>query len=106
MELHSITQDQIVVIDNEGLEVPFEMLGGEWAVHWDGRLNRGEVEYTDRRLNETITSLEKYQYLVDAFNVEKARIEAEQAAANAEAERLAAEAEALNATQAENESAA
>ena len=96
MELHAITYDQIIVIDNEGLEVSFEMPNGEWAVHWDGRINRGEVEYTDSRLNETITSLDKYQYLIDAFNAEKARIEAE---------RLAAEAEALNATQAENESA-
>ena len=94
MELHAITYDQIIVIDNEGLEVPFEMPNGEWAVHWYGRLNRGEVEYTDSRLNETITSLDKYQHLVDAFVTEKARIEAEQA-----------EAEALNATQAESESA-
>ena len=94
MELHAITYDQIIVIDNEGLEVSFEMPNGEWAVHWDGRINRGEVEYTDSRLNETITSLDKYQHLVDAFVTEKARIEAEQA-----------EAEALNATQAESESA-
>lgn len=101
MELHAITQDQIIVINGEGLNVPFEMLGGEWAVHWDGRINRGEVEYTDRRLNETITSLDKYQYLVDAFNVEKARLEAERLAEEA----AQAEADALNATQAESESA-
>ena len=101
MELHAITQDQIIVIDNEGLEVPFEMLGGEWAVHWDGRINRGEVEYTDSRLNETITSLDKYPHLVDAFNTEKARLEAERLAEEA----AQAEADALNATQAENETA-
>lgn len=85
MKIAVITLDQIIVIDGEGLHIPFEMKGGEWAVHWDSRLGTGEVEYTDSRLNETITSFEKYQYLIDLFVDEKARIEAERAAAEAEA---------------------
>lgn len=81
MDFHAITQDQIILVDGEGLEVPFEVPAGEWAIHWDGRINRGEVEYIDKRQNETITSFDKYAYLVDLFNAEKARIEAEKLAA-------------------------
>jgi len=96
MKISIITQDQIIVIDGEGLNIPFQM-NGEWAVHWDSRLGTGEVEYTDSRLNEAITSFDKYQHLIDLFVDEKARIEAERAAAEAEA--------IANATSGESESA-
>lgn len=89
MKISVITQDQTVIVGGIANQFSFQVPNGEWAIQFDVTSGLGEVEYIDSRPNETITSFEKYDYLMQAWQAEEDRIEAERAAA--EAARLAAE---------------
>lgn len=73
MNVVVIPEDKMIEVDGESLNFDFTIDNSIWAIHWDG--SKGTVEYKDvDTLNEEITSFEKYQPLVDAFNAEKKRI--------------------------------
>ena len=89
MKVTIVVQDSLVIVDGNVMKVDF-IANGEWAIQYDGVT--AEVEYTDYRQNETITSerfFERYQTILDAYDA--ASIAAEEAEEAAEAARLAAE---------------
>ncbi len=95
-----INVDRVVVVNGEALNFDFELDSKIWAIQWNG--TSGHIEYIgDRVQNKTIKSIKQFQYLIDAFNTEKARLEAaaEQARLEAEAEQARLEAEAQEAEQ-------
>ena len=79
-----LKEDSIIAVNNEILKFDFTIDANIWAIHWNG--TTGEVEYNDTTPNSEITNFDDYQYLVDAFNVEKQRVADEQAQAVIDAE--------------------
>jgi len=81
MKITIIKEDRLITIDGEALNFDYTLDDNIWAIQWNG--SSGEVEYNDGSPNEPINSFTEYQYLVDAFNVEKQRlvdVETQQAA--------------------------
>jgi len=85
MNVTIVKEDSFVMIDGEGMSFDFTLDDNIWAVQWRGTV--GEVEYNDGSMNKLIDSFSPYQYLVDAYNIEKQRLEDE--AARLEAARSA-----------------
>lgn len=82
-----IVDDKLIVVDGVALNFEFEIDQEVWAVQWQGQ--SGHIEYRDlNTVNEEIDSIAQFQYLVDAHNAEKARLEAEAEQARLEAEAL------------------
>ncbi len=72
MKIVAITYDQMIAIDGVPAMMRdiggFHMKRGEWAVHFDTDTGIGSIEFTDNRLNETITSEtfhQSYAWLID-----------------------------------------
>jgi hypothetical protein len=84
MNVAVVKEDNVVAVDGEGLNFDFDLPTNIWAIQWDG--TEGEVEFNDGTPNETITSFLDYQYLVDAYNIEKQRLADEEAQAAIDAE--------------------
>jgi hypothetical protein len=87
MNITIIKEDRLVSVDGDALNFDYNLDDNIWAIQWNGV--NGEVEHNDGSPNESINSFSDYQYLVDAFNVEKQRLadEATQAQADTEAAR-------------------
>jgi len=85
MEVQVVKKDRVVAIDGEGLNFDFELASNIWAIQWDGSV--GEVEYNDATPNLPITDFSAYQYLIDAYAVEKQRVA--DAEAQADVDRIA-----------------
>ena len=79
MNITIVNEDKVVMIDGEGTNFDFTLDDNIWAIQWDG--TKGEVEYKDNTPNLEITDFTEYQYLVDGFNTENARMAAEEAQA-------------------------
>lgn len=77
MNVAVIKEDSVVVINGEALNFTFDLMDNIWAVQWDGV--KGEVEFSDGKPNQEITSFLDFQYLVDAYNTEKQRLADEEA---------------------------
>jgi len=84
MNVAVVKEDNVVAVDGEGLNFDFDLPTNIWAIQWDG--TEGEVEFNDGTPNETITSFLDYQYLVDAYNIEKQGLADEEAQAAIDAE--------------------
>ena len=79
MKVTIVVQDRLVIVDGNVMKVDF-IANGEWAIQYNGFV--AEIEYTDYRQNETISSeqfFERYQSILDAYDA--AIIAAEAAAA-------------------------
>ena len=75
MNLTVIADDRLIVVDGEALNFDFDLDSTIWAIQWDG--TSGHIEYRDiMTQNEEVTDITSFQYLLDAFNAEKARLEA------------------------------
>ena len=85
MNITIVNEDKVVMIDGEGTNFDFTLDDNIWAIQWDG--TKGEVEYKDNTPNLELTDFTEYQYLVDGFNTENARLAevSAQAAIDAEA---------------------
>jgi len=84
MNVAVVKEDRVVMIDGEGMNFDFDLPTNIWAIQWDG--TTGEIEFNDGTPNETITSFLDYQYLVDAYNIEKQGLADEEAQAAIDAE--------------------
>ena len=73
MNVCIVNVDKVVMVDGVGLNFEYTLDSNIWAVQWDG--STGSVEFKDGTPNEIITDFSDYQYLVDAYNVEKARVD-------------------------------
>ena len=87
MKISIIREDKCVVKDGVGISglTLSSCPSDTWAVQWDTTTSTGEVEKNDLSV-ETITSLGVYQACVDEFDTEKAKMDADAAAAEAAAE--------------------
>ena len=95
MKLTIIKEDNMVLVDNHGLELDLSTITfpeNFWALQWNG--SSGHIEYNNPMIqNDEITSLPDWANVcVTKWQTRQAEIEAEAAAE--EAARLAAEAEA------------
>tara|TARA_R100000353_G_C6359543_1_gene155776 strand:+ start:230 stop:523 length:294 start_codon:yes stop_codon:yes gene_type:complete len=87
MKISIIREDKCVVKDGVGISgltlssCPSDV----WAVQWDTTASTGTVEMNDLSVF-TITELGVYQGCVDEFDTEKAKMDADAAAAEAAAE--------------------
>lgn len=97
MRVSVIRDENTVNVDGVKVSVDCSKLDAEiHAVQWYG--GRGEIEFAPhfsdegwtKRPNQVFTSMEPYQYLVDAHSVEAARLEAERQQAEEAARRRAA----------------
>ena len=79
-----VAEDKCIVLDGEHLKFDFPIDETIWAIQWNG--TSGHIEFNDGTPNETITSFLDYQYLVDAYNIEKQRLADEEAQAAIDAE--------------------
>lgn len=80
-----VSVDNAVSVDGKLLNFNFNVDPNIWAIQWNGE--SGHVEYKDGTQNADLTSFAEFQYLVDAFFAEEARLDAE--AQQAEADRIA-----------------
>jgi hypothetical protein len=78
MKVIVVNPDNKIIIDGVALEFDFALSTDIWAIHWDGYT--GHVEYVGLKANTEITDFSDYQYLVDAYNTEAQRLEAEELA--------------------------
>ena len=78
MKVIVVNPDNKILIDGVDLEFDFVLSNDIWAIHWDGYT--GHVEYVGSKANTEITDFSDYQYLVDAYNTEAQRLEAEKLA--------------------------
>ena len=76
MKVVIVREDRLVIVDGVSLKFDFELPHTIWAVNWNE--NHGEVEYVDDTPNLSIRNFDDYQYLVDAFHAEIARIAEEE----------------------------
>lgn len=100
MEINIAPMAGIVIVDGVPLNIDLTSLSTIQGMHWDG--NSGEVAYwnpdTKKMLsNETITDISAYQWVIEAYAVEKERIaqeklKIEQEKAKIEENKLIAEA--------------
>lgn len=67
MKISIVVPDRIVVIDGDARTISMDGVPvGLHAIQWDGE--RGDVEYgKPHRRNETIASLEPFQFLIDRW---------------------------------------
>lgn len=79
MQFVIVNPDKMLMLDGVDVRCDFELDEAIHAIQWNG--SSGEVEYVADVPNERIDTFKDYQYLVDAYNVEAARV--------AEEERLA-----------------
>lgn len=79
-----VAPDNIIIVDGEGLKFDFERPENLWAIQWHN--GAGHIEYNDSdHTNKAIESYEQdVQPYVALWEDEKARLEAEQAKAEAE----------------------
>ena len=84
MNITIIKEDRLVSVNGDALNFDYNLDDNIWAIQWNGV--NGEVEYNDGSPNQSINSFADYQYLLDAFNVEKQRLADEATQAQAEAE--------------------
>lgn len=76
MRLTIIPSDKVVIIDGIALHnLDFTIANDIHAIQWYE--DHGEVEYTDGSPNEAIDDISLYQSVIDVYNTEKARFEAE-----------------------------
>ena len=75
MRLTIIPNDKVVIKDGLALHGLNFTLANIRAIQWYG--NKGEVEYLDGSPNEVIDDITPYQSIIDVYNTEKARLEAE-----------------------------
>jgi len=75
MKLTIIPSDKVVIKDGLALLGLNFILENVHAVQWYG--NKGEVEYLDGSPNEAINNLSPYQSIIDIYDAEIARLEAE-----------------------------
>jgi len=73
MNVCIVKEDKVVTIDGEGINFDFDLPSNVWAIQWNG--TSGEIEFNDGTLNEPIADFSAYQYLVDAYNAEKLRLQ-------------------------------
>lgn len=87
MNICVVKEDNVIVVDGEGLNFDFDLASNIWAIQWNG--TSGHIEFSDGTPNQELTDFTDFQYLVDAHVAEKQRIadEAAQAAADALAAR-------------------
>lgn len=86
MRLTIVADDKRVTVDGEGLVFDFPISPEIHAVQWNGA--SGEIEYNNGTGNTAILEITGFQYIVDAFFVEEARLA--QAVIDAESARVAA----------------
>jgi|TARA_B110000467_G_scaffold163136_1_gene188297 hypothetical protein len=63
MKLTVIPEDNMVVVDGEGLLLDVTADANIHAIQWDGDTESGEIEYKDGRPNEVISTDKIAQYL-------------------------------------------
>ena len=73
MNVCIVKEDKVVMVDGEGMNFDFVLPTNVWAIQWNG--STGEIEFNDGTPNEAITDFTAYQYLVDAYNAEKLRLQ-------------------------------
>lgn len=75
MRLTIIPSDNLVIVDGRGLTIElsgYPQLDGVRVLQWDDALGQGQLEFVnlpgdDFKPNETITSIEPYQDILDAW---------------------------------------
>ena len=75
MRLTIIPNDKVVIKDGLAFHGLNFTLANIRAIQWYG--NKGEVEYLDGSPNAVIDDITPYQSIVDIYNAEKAKLEAE-----------------------------
>jgi len=91
MNVSIVREDKVVTVDGESVNFGFNLDDSIWAIQWNG--TSGHIEYNDIDVaNEEIDSISQFQPILDAYNAEKARLEADQA----ETDRIAEEARLAN----------
>ena len=69
MKITIVKDDNLVMVDGIGLQFPFEIDANIWSIQWQD--NEGEIEYVDETPNLSINDFTGFQYLIDAYNLEK-----------------------------------
>lgn len=88
-----VPPDNLMICNGEALRFPFDPIAGQENMHalqWDGVSQTGHIEFEDdynQAINSTLFDEEVKPY-VDAWVAEKARLDAEAAAAEAEYNKL------------------
>ena len=88
-----VPPDNLMILNGEALRFPFGLVEGHENMHalqWDGISQTGHIEFEDdynQEINSTLFDEEVKPY-VDAWEAEKARLDAEAAAAEAEYNKL------------------
>lgn len=77
MKVCIVQEDRVVSIDGESMNFDFDLPSNVWAIQWNG--STGEIEFNDGTPNEFITDFTNYQNIVDSYNLEKARLQDEEA---------------------------
>ena len=72
MNITIVNEDKVIVVDGEGINLPFTLADNIWAIQWNG--TSGEVEYSDGTPHLNLTDFNDYQYLVDSYATEKQRL--------------------------------
>ncbi len=76
MNVSIVREDKVVTVDGESVNFGFNLDDSIWAIQWNG--TSGHIEYNDIDVaNEEIDSISQFQPILDAYNAEKARLEAE-----------------------------
>jgi len=77
MNITVVNEDKVIVVDGEGINLPFTLADNIWAIQWNG--TSGHIEFNDGTPNEELTDFSDYQYLADTHATEKQRLADEEA---------------------------